>query len=247
MGAHINEEASMGVMETGARQRARVEQFMGKFGIDTAGPIGKSLMLFKTFSSSMVMKHWDRMASMGTLQSKAAYGTILAVYGTAIAAAVNAIVRPFIAGQDPPKLDSKFLFGAILRGGGLGFYGDFLYDQLNSRDQSLGDAAVGTLGTDLSDIWNVTGGAAFRAAKGERTDEKAKLIRLARDNNPLLNTWYTSALWDHWLWYNLQEAANPGYLDRMQQRQSQFGRNYFWDPHDALPSRGPDVGKAVGQ
>jgi hypothetical protein len=118
---------------------------------------------------------------------------------------------------------------------------------MNSRDQSLGDAVTGILGTNASDVWGVTGGTAYRAFKGEKQDEGAKLLRLARDNNPLLNVWYTSALWDHWLWYNLQEAANPGYLDRMMQRQEKYGRSYYWDPHDALPSQGPDLKKVAGQ
>jgi hypothetical protein len=248
MGAHVNEESGMGVMETGARERARVDKYFGGDENKVMGQLGRSIMLFKTFASSMVMKHWNRMGSLGTLQSKAAYGTIMAVYGTAIAATVNGIIRPFLSGQNPPDMTNpKFWAGAILRGGGLGFYGDFLYDQLNSKDESLGATAAGPLGADINDIWNVTGAAAFQKAKGEKTDEVAKLIRMARNNNPLLNTWYTSALWDHWLWYNLQEAANPGYLDRMMQRQQNYGKSYFWDPHDALPAQGPDINKAVGQ
>jgi hypothetical protein len=241
--AHAAEEAGMGVMETGIRERARIGKYFGDEQNTAWGQIGRTAMLFKTFTSSMVMKHWERMGSMGTLGSKAMYGTILSVYGTAIAAAVNALIRPFIAGQNPPKLDSKFLAQAILRGGGLGFYGDFITDQLNSRDESLGAALIGTLGTDTQDVWNVTGGAIFKKMKGQRTDEGAKLIRLARDNNPLLKTWYTEALWDHFLWYNLEEAANPGYLDRMQDRQRHFGRTYYWNPRDKVPTQGPDFGK----
>lgn len=246
--AHISEEAGMGVMETGARERARVAQYIDADENKVWGQIGRSVMLFKTFTSSMMMKHWERMGSMGTLGGKAMYGTILGIYGTAIAATVNAIVRPFIAGLNPPSIkDKRFWASAILRGGGLGYFGDFLYEQMNSKDQSLGAAAVGPTGTTMADIWNVTGAALIKKQKGERTDEKANLIKLARDNNPLLKTWYTQALWDHLLWYNLQEAANPGYLDRMTDRQQAYGRSYFWSPHDTLPSHGPDISKVVGQ
>lgn len=249
LGAHVEEEAGMGIMTTGARERARIEKILGGGDPNTVGgQVLRSIMLFKTFASSMVMKHWNRAGSMGTLQSKAVYGTILMVYGTAIAAATNLLVRPFLAGQNPPDAtDPRFWAHAILRGGGLGYYGDFLYEQLNSKDNSLGAAIGGPLATDVQDIWNLTGGAAFQKIKGDRVDEAAKVIRMARNNNPLLNTWYTSALWDHWLWYNMQEAANPGYLDRMMDRQQAYGRNYFWDPHDALPSQGPDFSKVLGQ
>jgi hypothetical protein len=46
---------------------------------------------------------------------------------------------------------------------------------------------------------------------------------------------------DHLLVHDLQEAANPGYLQRMENRaQNEFGQDYWWRPGEAMPERMPD-------
>lgn len=241
--AHVLEEAGMGVMDTGARQRAQLGQATGGA---TATSTGKSLLLFKTFATSVMLKHWARMASMGTLGSKAGYLSALALYGTAIAATMNG-VRALLAGQELPDYSSgKTWMSAVLRGGGLGYFGDFLYDAENSNGNTFIESLGGPVATAGSDLWNVTGAAAVKAQKGERTDEAGNLVRLARNNTPFTQLWYASAVFDHLLWNAIQEEANPGYLDRLEERQAKFGRQYWWHPNETLPHAGPDPYKAIG-
>lgn len=242
--AHIIEESGMGVMDTGVRQKTILSHATGGA---TTSEAGRSVLLFKTFATSVMLKHWQRMGSLNTLGSKAGYGAALGLYGTAIAMSMNA-VRNMISGTNPPDLTSwKTWAAGVLRGGGLGYFGDFLYDAETSNENTLLESLAGPLGTSASDVWNVTGVAAFKAAKGERTDEGANLIRLGRNNMPFTQLWYASAIFDHLLWNNIQEAANPGYLDRMQERQAKYGRSYWWNPHDTLPDQGPNLGAAVGK
>jgi hypothetical protein len=81
--------------------------------------------------------------------------------------------------------------------------------------------------------------------KGERTDEGAKAIRFAKQNVPGLNLWYLQAAMDHILWNQIQEAASPGYLDRMQARlEAMKGTSWYWQPQESLPQRAPDVSVA---
>lgn len=244
--AHVQEEAGMGVMSTGVRQQTQVQMAPIIGGINKT-EVGRSILLFKTFSASVMLKHWNRMGSMGTFGSKAGYFASLALYGTAIAATMNGL-RNLIGGKDLPDYTSlKTWGGAVLRGGGAGYFGDFLYDAETSNDNTLLESLLGPVGTTASDVWNVTGAAAFKAAKGERTDEGANLIRLGRNNMPFTQLWYASAVFDHLLWNNIQEAANPGYLDRMQERQAKYGQHFWWNPHDKLPDQGPNLGAAVGE
>lgn len=74
-------------------------------------------------------------------------------------------------------------------------------------------------------------------------DEGANLIRFAKSEVP--NIWYTQAAMDHLLWNEMQEAASPGYLQRMQTKaEVTRGTSWYWDPQESLPSRAPDVSMA---
>jgi hypothetical protein len=241
--AHVLEDAGMGAMDTGARQRIMTS--IGTTKGTWAGELWQSAMLFKSFSFSMMYKHWMRAASMPGAGSKFGYMAPLIIYGAALAALGNQL-RVLLAGKDPENMASpKFWTAALLRGGGLGFYGDFLYDEFNSNDNSLAAAFAGPLATTAEDVWKLTGAAAIHHIKGERTDEGGNLVRFAKQNVPVLNLWYLQAAMDHILWNQAQEAASPGYLERMQARaEAQRGTSWYWQPQEATPSRAPDTSSA---
>lgn len=237
--AHVLEEGGMGAMDTGPRQRVTMQ--LGTTKGTVGGELLHSAMLFKSFAASMMMKHWGRAASMPGAGSKFGYMAPLIVYGTIIAALGNQI-RNLLAGRDPENMANPAFWGAAtLRGGGLGFFGDFFYDEFTEHDTSLAAALGGPLMTTAEDVWKLTGAAAIHAAKGERTDEGAKLIRFAKGETPILNLWYTQAAMDHILWNSMQEAASPGYLERMQAKaEAMKGSSWYWNPQDTTPERAPD-------
>lgn len=233
----------MGAMDTGPRQRVMLSFGTQKGTVQ--GELLRSALLFKSFSASMMTKHWGRASTMPTTGAKWAYMSRLIVAGT-IASAVGIEVRSLLAGQNPRNtLEPRFWGEALLRGGGLGFYGDFLYDELNSHDNTLIPSLAGPLGTTAEDVWNLTGAAAFKHGKGERTEELPNLVRFARSNIPVLNMWYTQAAMDHILWDSMQDATSPGYLDRMQAKAyNQRGTTWWWDPQDKVPQQAPDLKQA---
>jgi len=188
------------------------------------------------------MKHWGRISALnsqpaGWNNQKFQYMLRLGGIGTIIAGAAIQL-RALASGKNPENMaDPAFAGAAILRGGGLGYYGDFLYDQANAYDNHLIPALMGPVASDIEAIWNVTGVAAFKKGKGERIDEGANLLRIARGNIPFLNLWYTKAAADHLIWNNIQEMSNPGYLDRMMDKAyNRKGTTWYWDPHESLPS-----------
>ncbi|WP_447439267.1 hypothetical protein, partial [Salmonella enterica] len=62
---------------------------------------------------------------------------------------------------------------------------------------------------DLMNLW-------ARAKEGE--DTAASLLRIAQNNTPFLNLFYSRIVLDHLLFYSIQEALNPGSLRRTEQR-----------------------------
>ena len=247
--AHTLEEAGMGAMDVGPRQKAAVN--LGSQAGTYSGEIWRCMTLFRGFSFAMMMKHWGRAAAMpGSGRIK--YLAPLFLYGTVMAAVGNQI-RAFLAGQDPENMDPrknlKFWGSAVLRGGGLGFFGDFLYNETNQHDTSLAAGLGGPAATELEDLISITHGAYFKRNKAGdlNKDEKGNIIRFVKGNIPLINMWYTQAAMDHLLWNHIQEAASPGYLARMQARQeANFGKTYYWRPNENLPHAAPDLAKAVG-
>lgn len=240
---HVLEETGMGVMDTGARERASM--LFGTTPGTAAGELTRSAFLFKSFAVSMMLKHWARAASLPSGQATAAYAARLFVAGT-VMGAVATQLRNLAAGKDPANVaEPRFWGESILRGGGLGVFGDFLYDSLSSRDTSIVETLGGPAAGTLAELWNLTGGAAIKASRGQKTDEGAKLVRFLRDNIPGATMWYTQAAFDHLIWNELQEAASPGYLERMQEKAyANRGTTYYWQPGEKAPSSAPDLAKA---
>jgi hypothetical protein len=146
------------------------------------------------------------------------------------------------------KDTAQFWGRAILRGGGLGFFGDFLQNETTQHGSTLAAAAFGPMATELEEVLNLTHDAYFKQKRGEQTQEKAKLIQLARENVPGLNMFYTQAAADHLLWNHMQEAASPGYLAKMQARQeANYGKTYYWKPDESSPHAAPNLAKAIGE
>ena len=73
-------------------------------------------------------------------------------------------------------------------------------------------------------------------------------MRVAKQNIPLNNLWYTRAAVDHLIWNNILEQVNPGYLARVRRNtRNNTGQDFWWNPEDAAPDRAPDFAKAMGQ
>lgn len=238
--AHVLEEAGMGAMDTGGRQRVALN--FGTTKGTWGGELLRSALLFKSFAASMMMKHWARAATMPGMGSKFGYVAPLIVYGTLIAALGNQL-RNVLAGKDPTNMASVPFWGsAVMRGGGLGFFGDFFYDEFTEHDTSLAAALEGPMMTTGEELWKLSGAALIHHLKGERTDEGGNLVRFGKENIPVLNLWYTQAAMDHILWNSMQDAVSPGYLDRMQAKaESMKGTTWYWRPEDLTPERAPDL------
>jgi len=239
--SHVMDEVGAAVMEQGIRER--VSKRIGTTPGTHLGELGSSLMLFKGFSFAMVGKHWARAGTMPTGTDRAQYVARLLTVGTVMGATALQL-NNLAKGQDPENMASwRFWAHAAAKGGGLGLYGEFLYNEVTAHDTSLVAALGGPLVTDAEQMVKLTAGAAIKTVKGEKVDEGAKLIQFAK--SMLGVPWYLKAALDHLIFNDMQEAASPGYLERMQNRAiTQRDASWYYDPHEAAPARAPDFSKA---
>lgn len=125
-------------------------------------------------------------------------------------------------GREPrPADDPKTWVAAMVQGGGFGIFGDYLFGEANRFGNTALESAAGpTLGTaaDLINLW-------ARAKEGD--DTAATALRLAQNNTPFMNLFYTRIAMDHLFLYSVQEAMNPGSLRRTEQRIEQTNGQHF--------------------
>lgn len=221
---------------------------------EVIGEIALSFMQFKSFPASLLSRQLDRISDI-----KAVYGnTAAAVYAPTLIVALTGLgamslqAKALATGKDPQSMDQKkFWMQAFIQGGGLGIYGDILNTGLggNSRggQPNWVNFAGPTFGTAL-DLMDVSLGNIGKAASDKETNVASGLVRVAKQNIPLNNLWYTRAAVDHLIWNNILEQVNPGYLARVRRNtRNNTGQDFWWNPEDAAPDRAPDFAKAMGQ
>lgn len=233
----VSEEVDMAVITPGAR-----EQVLTGGGLQRGtwkGELTRSVFLFKSFPISVVMRHWTRAMGMPSAGGRAAYiATFLA--STTILGALSQQLNDIASGRNPRDMTGedagKFWLGALLKGGGLGLYGDFL---LSDHTRYGGGALASMLGPVaglVDDVVKLGQGIPLNAVEGRPEQTGGDLVKLGKGLIPGANLWYAKAALDHMIFNQLQEYFSPGYLRKMEQRsKKEFNQTYWWRPQDVTP------------
>lgn len=128
--------------------------------------------------------------------------------------------------RDPE--DWKTWAAAMQQGGGLGIYGDFLFGEASRFGNSPLETLTGPTLGKTADIWDL-----IQSAKAGK-DPSAKAFRFAINNTPFINLFYTRLALDYAVFWQVQEALNPGYLRRMERRaRTENSQEYWLRPSEA--------------
>lgn len=236
---HVLSESTMAIVEAGAKERALM---LGNDAAGTAwGEIRRSFWQFKSTPFAMMSRHYRRAAAQPGA-GKAKYA-MLALLSTTILGAFAMQFNSIAAGREPEDMDNgDFWLRALLKGGGLGIYGDFLLADQTQYGTSFAGIAGGVALGDIEQGYRVAG--MLKKALGDDDyssrelgeDAGAAFARLVKSHTPFANLWYTKAITDHLLFNQIQEFMSPGYLQRSKSRaRNEFGTEYWWDPEDVLP------------
>lgn len=235
--AAVSEEVDMAVITPGAR-----EQLLTGGGLQRGtwkGELTRSVFLFKSFPISVVLRHWTRAMGMPSAGGRAAYiAAFLA--STTMLGALSQQLNDLASGRNPREMTGKdagkFWLGALLKGGGLGLYGDFL---LSDHTRYGGGALASMLGPVaglVDDVVKLAQGIPLNAVEGKSEQTGGDLVKLGKGLIPGANLWYAKAALDHMIFNQLQEYFSPGYLRKMEQRsKKEFNQTYWWRPQDVTP------------
>lgn len=229
---YVNDRVSYAVLEPDARTRSIMNQ--GTRPGTIMGDLNRFMTQFKSFPAAYMQKTLGRELygrgyaptplGEGYRGSKDLIAALRNGNGERLAMAqlllwttafgyLSMSAKDAVKGRQPrPADDPKTWIAAMTQGGGFGIMGDFMFGEVSRfGNKPLETLAGPTLGTAASaiDLWS-------KVRSGD--DAASSAVRLAQNNTPFLNLFYTRIAMDHLFLWSVQEAMNPGSLRRTEQR-----------------------------
>ena len=212
------------VIEPDARVRATLTQgFLGGTGM---GEAIRFFGQFKAFPLSIVMKVLGREADYFKGANKdlargiVGLGSIIVTSG--LLGYLSMTIKDLLKGRsprDPTKLNS--VMAAFLQGGGLGIYGDVLFQETRSGGDIIGNIAGPVPLTAFDLVQAIKYGIRGEGGKAGRT-----AYRAVSQSIPFMNLFYLKTAFDYLIGYQIMETMSPGTLRRIERRMK---KNYNQD------------------
>lgn len=209
------------------------------------GEVARSFAMFKNFPltfTNVIMRRYLTDALVDGRQ--ASYSAALLLSMSAIGA-LRIQLGQITQGRDPQKMDDpKFIMRALMTGGGLGIYGDFLLQDHNRFGDSLPETVAGPVfGQALPDALKLTAGNMQQLLDGDDPEILRELAEAAKRYTPGTSIWWGRLLMERLLWDELQRMADPKFVERVRRaekrRQKEFGQGSWWQAGERKPDRAP--------
>jgi len=219
------------------------------------GEIMRSSILFKGFPLAVLSLHGRRMLEQGGIHNKAKYGLTLLGMMT-VGGAISVQLKQLAAGKDPqPMDDPRFAGRALMQSGGLGLFGDLIYNSENSYGGGVAKTIAGpVLGQTLPDALAIPANSAVAAFDGDPETDTS----LAKDSAKLLlneipgrNLWYTRLAYERGFADLIREWSDEdiaGSYERQQKRAEKENTAFFAPPGAGISGmRAPDFENAFAE
>ena len=215
------------------------------------GEIAGSFTQFKNFPVTIFHEHIHRYMLMDGAASKTKY-MMNFVIGTTVMGALALQLKDMAKGRDPRPMDNPaFWTAAMLQGGGLGIFGDFMFSQVNRMGSGLKGTIAGPSIGMLDDLRNLTFGNAAELSQGKDTNFGSESVRFLSKYTPGSSIWYLRAGLERHLFDRLQDWIDPDAAKKFRRKvklyDSRYGQGMWWMPNENLPSRAPNFANALGK
>lgn len=204
------------VIEPDARVRATMTQ--GQLAGTAAGEALRFFFQFKAFPLSIVQKVLGRELDYFKGQNKEVQRGIVGLAAITVTSGLLGYlamtIKDLLKGRsprDPTKI--KSVMAAFLQGGGLGIYGDVLFQETRSGGDILGQLAGPVPLTAFDLVQAIKYGIRGEGGKAGRT-----AYRAVSQSIPFLNLFYLKTAFDYLIGYSIMETMSPGTLRRMENR-----------------------------
>ncbi len=200
------------------------------------GEVVNSMLMYKNFPITLGMTHLARGFQQVGLKGKAKYLVPMILGGTVMGALAYEL-KQIAAGKNPTSPENmgvRYWLNAMVYGGGLGIFGDFLFQDTNRYGGSLSKTLTGPVISFLGDLVNLTVGNVAQLASGEKTNAGKELAAFIQRYTPGNNLWYTRLVFERIIFDTLEKLLNPNYQSdtrrKVNQLKSRTGQEYWWSP-----------------
>ena len=229
------DRSTYAVLEPDARTRGWM-----KLGLQAGTPQGEAIRFmgqFKAFPFAFGQKMFGREMAIfkeGTWKDgkkfEALAGMAQLVGGSALFGYVAMTAKDILKGKKPKDpLNEKTFFSAMLQGGGLGIYTDFLFGNVQNSTSALATIA----GPFLTEATKVLSAINY-AIKGEGGKAGKQAYLSIKDNIPFLNLFYIKTIFDYAIGYQMMETLSPGSLKRIEKRMKESGQEFLFTKPSTL-------------
>jgi hypothetical protein len=199
---------------------------------DAWGEFARFFWQFKSWPAALIRNALGREIYGGQSRLAAVSGIVqMAVVGAVLGYGIMTLkdLAKFRNPRDPTSL--KTWAAALMQGGGLGLFGDFLFGEYDRYGRNFSESLMGPvigelLNTTVVEIWN--------RLKAQATDPAHThdiwpvLAHAVVNNTPAINLFYTRWALDYLFLWQVQEALNPGFLKRFEKRIRDQNHQTMW-------------------
>ena len=217
------------------------------------GELSRSFAMYKNFGVTLYNTHIMRGFNLPTAGTKGAYFANL-IISTTLMGALALQLREIAKGRDPRPMTGdteetlKFWAAAMLQGGGLGIFGDFLASGTNRVGGGFAETLAGPVVSFGQDLYNLTGKNLVDAATGTDPKVASDLVKFTQRYLPGSSLWYARLALERKVWDQLQLMTDPKAQQKFRRVERKYlrdyGQTYWWGQGDTAPTRAPRFSKA---
>lgn len=218
----------------------------------------KSAGMFKSFTMTFTVNQYRQIQQAGGLKGGGLGYALDLAAGATVLGALSIQANELLFGRDPQDMTTADFWGrAALKGGGFAILGDIINTGQASWGGGFASYAAGPVLQLAQDAWDLGPKNAFDllgdVTQGREidTDFAKDVAKIGKRYTPMGQTPIIGPALDRLFWDQLQIMLDPESANELvsaaTKRDNLVGGGSFWLPGDALPSRAPNLGNAIGQ